>query len=103
MVMTPSEIVREYRQARDRRRMLQVLADLCLCTREDIRELLTLCGEEPPPPQKKQGGRKPFPREELRAALDAGWTDEEIRAGLGVSKSTIWRWRREERQKEVSS
>ena len=98
------EILSRWRQAegvQEQRRQVAVLADLNLCTKAEMRELLRIRGETPPPLRKKQGGRKPFPRESLAAALDAGWTDGEIIHRLSVSKSTVWRWRREHQQKKV--
>lgn len=101
--MTAREILTRYRRAKsgaERRRTVTVLAELNGCAPEDIRELLELCGEVLPPERKKQGGKRPFPREALRAALEAGWSDREIMERLKVSRSTCWRFRREERSRE---
>lgn len=88
MYMTPGEILRAYRQGKDKQQMLTVLADLCLCRREDIRELLAQLGETPPP-------RRPptHSREEAERALGSGKSDRQLALELGVSRGTVYRWR----------
>ena len=85
MYMTPGEILRAYRQGKDKQQMLTVLADLCLCRREDIRELLAQLGETPPAPTHS--------REEAERALGSGKSDRQLARELGVSRGTVYRWR----------
>ena len=60
-VMTENEILREYREAKDRREQVQILADLNCCGRGEIAEFLQKCGEEVdkrllPKTRKREGG-----------------------------------------------
>lgn len=79
--MTVDEIVTSYRQARNRQTQIGVLADLNVCTRKEIRELLAEAGvlSPPAPETAKKGGRPLSFDEELARRLWAeGMTDAEI-------------------------
>lgn len=44
MQMTDNEIVKSYKKAQDRRKQIGILAELNLCTKEDIRIILRKAG-----------------------------------------------------------
>lgn len=91
--MTVDEIVTSYRQTQ-----IGVLADLNVCTRKEIRELLAEAGVLSPPPAPetaKKGGRPISFDEELARRLWAeGMTDAEIAEKLGIPVERLVRWRR---------
>lgn len=94
--MTVDEIVTSYRQARNRQTQIGVLADLNVCTRKEIRELLAEAGVLPPPAPaaEKKGGRPLSFDEELARRLWAeGMTDAEIAEKLGIPVERLVRWR----------
>lgn len=59
--MTVDEIVTSYRQARNPQTQIGVLADLNVCSRKEIKELLMEAGALAAPPlRKKAGGLSPL-------------------------------------------
>ena len=57
--MSGNDILKEYREAKDRRAQIQILADLNACSRGEIVDFLVKCGEEVDKrllPRKREGG-----------------------------------------------
>ena len=54
--MTVDEIVTSYRQARNRQTQIGVLADLNVCTRKEIKDLLAEAGVLEAPLRTRSGG-----------------------------------------------
>lgn len=92
--MTVEEIVTSYRQAKNPQTQIGVLADLNVCSRREIRELLTEAGALAPPPEKKGGRPVTFNTEQARRLWDEGLTDTQIAAKLGVPVPRFVGWRR---------
>lgn len=91
--MTVDEIVTSYRQAKNPQLQIGVLADLNVCTRKEIKELLTEAGVLEVPPENK-GGRPPtFDTELARRLWSEGLTDTEIAAQLGIPVVRFAKWR----------
>lgn len=86
--MTPEEIVRSYREALDKKHQLEVLADLNVCSKEVIRQVLIENGVRPQelPRQRKKAPAavaaevKAF-EEDRKAAL--------VREGLSVLRDKL--------------
>lgn len=94
--MTVDEIVTSYRQARNRQTQIGVLADLNVCTRKEIRELLAEAGVlSPPAPETAKKGGRPisFDAELARRLWAEGLTDAEIAEKLGIPVERLVRWR----------
>lgn len=92
--MTADEIVTSYRQAKNPQLQIGVLADLNVCSRKEIKELLTAAGVLAAPPEKKGGRPVTFDTEQARRLWDEGLTDTEIAAQLGVPVPRFVGWRR---------
>ena len=91
--MTVDEIVTSYRQARNRQTQIGVLADLNVCTRKEIKDLLAEAGVLEVPPENK-GGRPPtFDTELARRLWSEGLTDTEIASRLGIPVVRFAKWR----------
>ena len=103
MIWTTEEIVRHFRQAKNQKRSIQILADLNNTGEDEIRAVLERAGEikpaEPKPdPFKKKGYSIPSIDDELAMKLyNQGMMDKEIAEKMNLSVSTIWRWRNSQR------
>lgn len=91
--MTVEEIVTSYRQAKNQQTQIGVLADLNVCTRKEIKELLTEAGALQPPPESKAGRPVTFDTEEARRLWDEGLPDAEIAARLEIPTVRFAKWR----------
>lgn len=91
--MTVDEIVTSYRQARNRQTQIGVLADLNVCTRKEIEDLLAEAGALKAPPEKKGGRPATFDTELARRLWSEGLTDTEIAAQLGIPVVRFAKWR----------
>ena len=91
--MTVEEIVTSYRQAENQQTQIGVLADLNVCTRKEIKELLTEAGALQPPPESKAGRPVTFDTEEARRLWDEGLPDAEIAARLEIPTVRFAKWR----------
>lgn len=91
--MTVDEIVTSYRQARNRQTQIGVLADLNVCTRKEIEDLLAEAGALKAPPEKKGGRPATFDTEEARRLWDEGLPDAEIAARLEIPVVRFAKWR----------
>lgn len=80
-----------YRQAKNKNDILQVLADLMLSTKEEVAELLD--AEEGIRKHKKIKRKVYLDTARCLEMYTAGATDKELVQGLGVSQSTISKWR----------
>lgn len=92
--MTVEEIVTSYRQAKNQQTQIGVLADLNVCTRKEIKELLTEAGALQPPPESMAGRPVTFDTEEARRLWDQGLPDAEIAARLEIPTVRFAKWRR---------
>lgn len=89
--ITEHEARAMYRKAKNKNDMLQVLADLMLSTKEEVAELLDA---EDGIRRHRRIKRKTYldtPR--CWALYTAGATDKELVQALGVSQSTVSKWR----------
>lgn len=91
--MTVEEIVTSYRQAKNQQTQIGVLADLNVCTRKEIKELLTEAGALQQPPESKAGRPVTFDTEEARRLWDEGLPDAEIAARLEIPTVRFAKWR----------
>lgn len=92
--MTVEEIVTSYRQAKNQQTQIGVLADLNVCTRKEIKELLIEAGAlQQPPPESKAGRPVTFDTEKARRLWDEGLTDAEIAARLEIPTVRFAKWR----------
>ncbi len=91
--MTVEEIVTSYRQAKNQQTQIGVLADLNVCTRKEIKELLTEAGALQQPPESKAGRPVAFDTEEARRLWDQGLPDAEIAARLEIPTVRFAKWR----------
>lgn len=91
--MTVEEIVTSYRQAKNQQTQIGVLADLNVCTRKEIKELLTEAGALQQPPESKGGRPVTFDTELARRLWDEGLPDTEIAAQLGIPVVRYAKWR----------
>ena len=91
--MTVEEIVTSYRQAKNQQTQIGVLADLNVCTRKEIKELLTEAGALQQPPESKAGRPVTFDTELARRLWGEGLTDTEIAAQLGIPVVRFAKWR----------
>lgn len=105
MYMTEADICQEYRQAKDKQAQIGILAELNLCTQDEIRALLVRNGFLKDLPEKKPAARRNQSRkkgavswdtEQARALCEEGRTDREIGEALGVAPSTVCKWRKAE-------
>ena len=91
--MTVDEIVTSYRQARNRQTQIGVLADLNVCTRKEIKDLLAEAGVLEAPLENKVGRSMTFDTELARRLWSEGLTDTEIALQLGIPVVRFARWR----------
>lgn len=91
--MTVEEIVTSYRQAKNQQTQIGVLADLNVCTRKEIKELLTEAGALQQPPESKAGRPVTFDTEKARRLWDEGLPDAEIAARLEIPTVRFAKWR----------
>lgn len=105
MYMTEADICQEYRQAKDKQAQIGILAELNLCTQNEIRALLVRNGFLKDLPEKKPAARRNQSRkkgtvswdtEQARALCEEGRTDREVGEALGVAPSTVCKWRKAE-------
>lgn len=81
MEMTDGEILRKYQQARDQKQRVKILADLNLCSRAKIIEILLEQGVDPKELPKIRGADKPL-REPKKAKPDWPILEQDIEEKL---------------------
>lgn len=91
--MTVDEIVTSYRQAKNPQLQIGVLADLNVCTRKEIKDLLAEAEVLKAPPENKGGRPVTFNTELARRLWGEGLTDTEIAAQLGIPVVRFAKWR----------
>ena len=71
-IMTPDEICRDYRQAKDKKGQIKILADLNCTTKEEIIKVLMDCGEkvELPKTKSKKQQKQDIPESVFNAITD---------------------------------
>lgn len=99
--LSPSEIRARYKQAEDKRYILDVLGDLTCSTPAEVAALLGVeCPKRCPEYRYvKVTTRKPSTKinpELMRPLYDKGMSDSEIGAVLGYSRTSVGKWRRKE-------
>ena len=90
--MAEADIVASYRQAAKPADQIKVLADLNVCSKARIIEVLRRAGVELPGKAKRKYPQH-FSRDEARALYDKGLDDKEMSERLGVSVQTVVKWR----------
>lgn len=91
MMMTETDICREYRQAANQRAQIGILADLNVTTKREIMAILERNGVVFPP---MRGVNRSWDKARARTLYDQGKTDREIAELVGVIPNTINVWRR---------
>ena len=89
--MTVEEICRDYRQAKDKKGQIEILADRNLCTREAIEDVLRSRGEELPEVKPVPRAAKWTVQEEdrLRKLAGEGKTSKEIAYLMGRTHKAV--------------
>ena len=90
--MAEADIVASYRQAAKPADQIKVLADLNVCSKARIIEVLRRAGVELPGKTKRKTLQH-FSRDEARVLYDEGLDDKEMSERLGVSVQTVVKWR----------
>lgn len=97
MYMTDDEICVRYRQARDKKAQIKILADLNATSKQEIISVLEDAGIPLPEKLKLDKPKPPrvfkFDENLARQFYVQGMMDKEIAEQLGVSKTTIFKWR----------
>lgn len=74
MVQSEFEILRDYRQAKDKKEQIKILADMNLCTQKEVVELLVKHGIN----AKYRKSKNEAKLEKLKVLHSQGLTDEEM-------------------------
>lgn len=91
MTMTEEDICKEYREAKDRKAQVGILAELNGCSKEKIAEVLESAGIQAEGVNRK----KKLPEDRMLELYDRGLSDEAIAREIGCSGPTVSKWRRE--------
>lgn len=94
--MSAGEIAQSYREAKDQEMQVGILADLNLCTKEEMEEILRGLGLRQQKEKKHRGRAVTFDTAKAHALWDEGRSDEEIAAALDVPVGRFREWRRRE-------
>lgn len=97
MMMTEADICKEYREAKDRKAQVGILAELNGCTKEKIAEVLESAGIQAEGVSRK----KKLPEDRMLKLYDWGLNDEAIAREIGCSGPTVSKWRREKGLKTI--
>lgn len=97
MIYSTEEIVRSYREAKDPKKQIRVLADLNACTVKEIRQVLVgegvLPRETETPKRPKNAPPKRFDEAVARVLYEEGADDETIARAAGATVHTVAKWR----------
>lgn len=88
MVMSDSEILRQYRDAKNKKAQVGILADLNCCTKKEISEKLASLGVL------NVEQESPFGKQ-FEELYNQGMSDAEIAEKMGAPKSDVTSWRRD--------
>lgn len=92
MTMDETEICTSYTKALDKRKQRGVLADLNVCSKQEIDQILQKHGLLEPDPKRRVPNRK-IDNEKAYEMHKAGKTDKEIAEAFGSSIMSVERWR----------
>lgn len=84
MIMTNEEIVRDYRVAKNRTKQIGILADVNMCSKREIVEILLEMGEEVPGNFLSKGKKKAAVPEEEEPEQENPKQEEPKKTGLTV-------------------
>lgn len=91
--MDELDICREYRQAKDKRMQISILADMNLCTRKEIEKILIENGVIKKAPVNKNHGKLPYAAYQRRVALvKSGKPISEIAKMENISRQALRAW-----------
>lgn len=99
--LSPDEVRWKYKQAADKPRMVRVLADICVCSTQEMARFLGVAAgrlTHPQHPLGKSHDRKSpvhVDPEQVIALYNKGLNDKEIADILGCSKSPVFKVRHE--------
>lgn len=98
--MDDTEIAQMYRDAADKNAQIQIIAELNLVTKQEVREKLAQLGEiksSVPVASKKARSLRITEKQDaiLREVYNRGACDDEIAAATGVPKARVTSWRAE--------
>lgn len=82
MEMTNGEILRKYQQARDQKQQVKILADLNLCSRAKIIEILIEQGVDPKELPKIRGADRPLREPKKKPTTDWATLEKDIEGTL---------------------
>ncbi len=89
MFMSESEIVSRYRQAKSKNQQITILAEINLCDRKDIIELLTLNGAYQNKPSSRKTRWNDEECQKLERLLERSMTTREIAAIYGYKPNVM--------------
>lgn len=92
MTMDETEICNSYSEAMDKRKQRGVLADLNVCSKQEIDQILQKHGLLEPEPKRRVPNRK-IDNEKAYELHQAGKTDKEIAETFGSSIASVEKWR----------
>ena len=84
MKMSEFEILRDYRQAKDKVEQVQILADMNLCTKKEMASFLEKHGITT-----QKCNAKFDTRQSVERMSEQGMTDEEIAGEIGLKPSSV--------------
>lgn len=71
MQMTPGEIVKSYREAKEKKKQIQILAELNACSTEFIKQIMRENGVQFPGPSPKKAPKEPAKKIENKIKVPA--------------------------------
>ncbi len=94
LVMKPEEIKQRYRDAKNKKEQVNILADMNLCKPDQILKVLGIEKAVNTPKPKVAKPKKPS-KEQVFEMLRSGISAKEVADKTGYVYSTIWKWNKE--------